>query len=123
MKRVTFTPEQVAALEKSNKCKLIHITVFLDDNRNESSEKRDRVDCLLKDPLSLPNLQFVSAMANFDNGIERGDYMIDNLWVDGDKEFQRSEDGVSYNNSHVRYTAAVQAVSQVKALDAAVVKH
>lgn len=123
MKRVTFTVEQVAALEKSNKCKLIHITVFLDDKRNETSENRERVDCLLKDPLSLPNLQFVSAMANFDNGIERGDYMLDNLWVDGDQSFQRSDDGVSYNDSRVRYTAAIQAVSQVKALDAAVVKH
>lgn len=123
MKRVTFTEAQVAELEKSNKCELIHIMVFLDDKKQEAPEKRDRVDCLIKNPLSMDSLSFLSAMANFENGIERGEYMMDNLWVDGDDLFKRDINTGKLNNGAVRYTASIQAVSQIKQLDAAVAKH
>lgn len=122
MKRRTFTPEEVKNLEKKEKCQIIHISVYLDDDRNKKPDERQRIECLVKDPLSLDNLSIMSAMLSLENKLEVGEYMLDNLWIDGDSEFQRGE-GASYVNAKARYTAATMVANAISRYDAAIVKH
>lgn len=123
MKKVTFTPEQVKELEKKNKCDLIHIMVFLDNDRDKDPDKRQRVDCLLKDPLSLSNLKMMSALISIDDRIDQGEWMLDNLWIDGDDAFKANKETLECNNTRVRYVALNQALKHIPILDAAVAKH
>lgn len=127
MKGKVFTKKQIKEYEKKENCKVIHITVFKDQKSDFPPEQRDRVECLLKDPLSFSNLGFISSLIDLDTNLSRGEYMLDNLWIDGDPDFlYETEGGEStgrLNNTHVRYTAALTAMAQVRSLEAETVKH
>lgn len=123
MKKATFTPEQVLQLEKKLKCELIHISVFLDDKEDLDPKKRDKVECIIKDPLGLDSLTIMAAILEQGNNLERGQYMLDNLWVDGDERFTLSAETTKAINARVRYAGSLQALRAIPLLDAAVVKH
>lgn len=70
--------------------------------------------CFLKDPYKDINL-ISSAMAIKDDPMKRNLYLLDNLWIDGDKEFK--------NDNQVRISGSIQATNLVEILESSAKKH
>lgn len=105
MEKKVFTPEQIAKIKKDKGINVIHVKVFLDEKKKESREM------LLKDPLSMDDLSFVSACLAKDDVVKRGEFIIDSLWIDGDDDFRLQKDSTKCVNPRVRL-AAIPAANQ-----------
>jgi len=84
------------------------ISIFLD------REKKKKVRCFLKD--AYDNITVLSAVATMnDTPMERNNYVLDNLWIDGDKEFKE--------NTRVRLAGGIQAFASIEVLAGEVKKY
>lgn len=112
MEKKVFSPEQIEKIKKENKCNVIHIKVYLDEAQQEVRE------CIIKDPLDMDDLTFVSAALNKDDSIKRGEFILDSLWIDGHEDFRLQKNSHKCVNTRVRLAAckpANEALSMLKA--------
>ncbi len=101
------TKTQIEAWRKAHG-EVIEVSVFLD------KEKKNKVRCFLKDPYE--NISVLSAISTMnDTPLERNNYIIDNLWIDGDQEFK--------TNTKVRLSGGIQAFHSIEILAGEVKKH
>lgn len=108
-KKTAFTASkpQIEAWRKEHG-EIIEVSIFLD------KEKKQKVRCFLKDPYE--NIGVLSAISTMnDTPMERNNYILDNLWIDGNQEFK--------NNTRVRLAGGLQAYSAIEVLSGEVKKH
>lgn len=116
MENKVFTPEQIQKIEKEKGFKTQLIRVFLD------ADKKTFCDALIKDPSEMDDLSFIASTSDIDNIIKRGEYVLDNLWIDGDPRFQLDKNTLKCPDIKVRLAGVRACNSTLQLLNWEIVK-